>query len=239
MVRGDCTPRAAVLFDFDGVLVDDERLHWRAWRELLGRLGIPLTRARYKARYLACDDHAACRSALRDAGWPPARRRRETVEALVRRKRRLFRRLCARQGIGVSSGARRVVRALGARVRLAVVSGAARLEVVGALRRARLLGRFEVIVAAEDVRRCKPSPEGYRLALRRLGLEASGACIAVEDSPGGIAAARAAGLRALGVATSYTAAALRRAGAFEVVRSLDRAAPVLRILREALPRPGS
>jgi len=235
-MRADSTPGAAILFDFDGVLVEDERLHWRACRDVLGRLGIPLPRALYDARYLALDDHAACRAALRDAGWPEARRRPALVAELVRRKRRLFRRLCIRHRVAVSSGARRVVRVLSARMPLAVVSGAARVEIVGALRKAGLLGCFETIVAAEDVRRCKPSPEGYRLALRRLSLAPGPACIAVEDSPGGIAAARAAGLRTLGVATSYGVRALRRAGAFEVVPSLDSSAAVLRILGSATRR---
>jgi len=239
MVRGDSTPGAAILFDFNGVLVDDERLHWRAFREVLARLGIALPRALYNAHYLAFDDPTAFRAALRDAGWPPARRRRAVVGRLVRQKRLLFRRLCARDGIGVSSGARRVVRALSAEVPLAVVSGAARLEVVGALRQAGLLHLFGAIVAAEDVRRCKPGPEGYKKALRRLGMAAGAACIAVEDSPGGIAAARAAGLRTLGVATSYAAPALLRAGAFDVVSSLDRAGKVLRILRQAMRQDGS
>jgi beta-phosphoglucomutase len=155
------------------------------------------------------------------------------VDSLVREKRLLFRELCRRERAGVSAGARRLVRALEGGARLAVVSSAPRSEVTGALRAAGLLHRFQVIVAAEDVRRCKPHPEGYRKALRGLGLGA-GACIAVEDSPGGIAAARAAGLRTLGVATTFTARTLRRAGAFEVVPSLDGTARVLRILRRSL-----
>jgi beta-phosphoglucomutase len=234
-MRADSTPGAAILFDFDGVLVEDEWLHWRALRDVLGRLGIPLPRARYDARYLALDDNAACRAALEDAGWPRTGRP-ALVALLVRRKRRLFRRLCVRHRLGVSFGARRVVRVLSARMPLAVVSGAARVEIVGALKKAGLLRRFETIVAAEDVRRCKPSPEGYRTALRRLRLAAGPACIAVEDSPGGIAAARAAGLRTLGVASSYGPRALRRAGAFEVVRSLDAPATALRILLSATRR---
>lgn len=234
-MRADSTPEAAILFDFDGVLVEDERLHWRALRDVLGRLGIPLPRTLYDARYLALDDTTACRAALEDAGWPRDGRR-ALVADLVRRKRRLFRRLCVRHRIGVSPGARRVVHVLSARMPLAIVSGAARVEIVGALKRAGLLGRFETIVAAEDVRRCKPSPEGYRKALRRLRLAPGPGCIAVEDSPGGIAAARAAGLRTLGVASSHGEGALRRAGAFEVVRSLDAASTALRILVSATRR---
>jgi len=128
------------------------------------------------------------------------------------------------------------VRDLAARLPLAVVSGAARAEVRGALGRARLLAPFACIVAAENVRRSKPHPEGYRRALRLLRrtgrLKGGGGrgCVAVEDSPGGIRAARAAGLAVLGVATSYPPAALRRAGAYAVVASLARPAPALALL---------
>lgn len=237
-MRGDCNPGAAVLFDYNGVLLDDERLHWRACREVLGRVGIALPRARYVDRYLAFDDHTACHAALRDAGWPPARRPRATIDRLVRQKRLVYRRLMDSTGMVVSPGARRVVRDLAAQVPLAIVSGAARSEIVETLRRARLLDHFGVIVAAEDVHRCKPSPEGYRRALRSLGVRAGAACIAVEDSYGGIEAARAAGLRVLAVATSFPARSLRRAGAFEVVPSLDRPGPILSILRAAIGQEG-
>jgi len=88
-----------------------------------------------------------------------------------------------------------------------------------------------VIVAAEDVRRSKPDPGPYRTALRRLGLHGPSGCVAIEDSPGGIAAARAAGLAVLGVATSMPAGRLRRAGAFAVVPSLRGARGIERLLR--------
>src|SRR5206468_2802183 len=75
---------------------------------------------------------------------------------------------------------------------------------------------FPVIVSAEDVQAGKPDPEGYRLAvqrLRRRGLHEldAGECLAVEDAPKGIAAARAAGVRVVALAHSFRAEALRDA----------------------------
>jgi beta-phosphoglucomutase len=217
--RGHSNP-PAVLFDFNGVLVDDEHYHWLALRAVLLPLGVRVSRRLYDDRYLAFDDAAACAAALRDAGLPAARRGPATVRSLVARKRRRFRRLVREAGVGVGAGAARLVRRLAASAPLAVVSGAARVEIEDALRRAGLRRLFRVVVAAEDVRRCKPDPEGYRRALGRLGVRHPAGCVAVEDSPGGIAAARAAGLRVIGVATSYPAALLRRAGASGVVASL-------------------
>jgi beta-phosphoglucomutase-like phosphatase (HAD superfamily) len=224
VVRTDSNP-AAVLFDFNGVLVDDEHLHWRAFRDVLAPLGLRVTRRLYDARYLAFDDITACRAALREAGITQAQRGPRTVRRLVARKRRLFMQLVRRHRVGVGAGAARLLLALAGTppaggLPVAVVSSATRVEIEAPLRRAGLRRLVRVIVAAEDVHRCKPDPEGYRLALRRLGSPDPGACVAIEDSPGGIAAARAAGLGVLGVATSYPAAALRRAGAFAVVPSL-------------------
>ena len=108
---------------------------------------------------------------------------------------------------------------------MAIVSGAARAEVVEALSRAGLGDLFTTIVAAEQVSRPKPDPEGYRLAIRRLieirlltdGLPV----LAVEDSPGGAGAALAAGLEVLGITTTYSAVRLHAAGVRRTVRSLE------------------
>ena len=214
----DAGPRA-VLFDFNGVLVDDEPFHWRAFRDVVRPYGIALSRARYNARYLVFDDHTALLTMLRDAGPRVARLADGRLESLVRRKRAAYRRLAA--GVRIDRRTARLVRAVARRVPVAIVSGPTRSEVDDALRRAGLGRTFRVIVAAGDVKRPKPSPDGYRLALQRLGLStiAGGACVAVEDSPGGVRAARAAGLAAIGVSTSFPASALRRAGATKVVRA--------------------
>ncbi|MFQ5877569.1 MAG: HAD family hydrolase [Acidobacteriota bacterium] len=228
---GASGPRA-ILFDFDGVLVDSEARHWRAFRHVLAPLGIDLSRAAYDERYLAFDDRGALSAMLRDAARSRlprarqggARRRPPPLGRLVRRKREAYRRLCGDR-VRVGRRAAALVRSLSRRVPLAIVSGAARAEIVSALRRAGISGAFRAVVAAEDVRRCKPQPDGYRLALRRLGLGSGRGCIAVEDSPGGIRAARAAGCEVVGIATSYPAAALRRAGVRSVVRSAASLAP--------------
>jgi len=109
-----------------------------------------------------------------------------------------------------------VLRAAG-RSRLAIVSGAARAEVDTVLR-ATGLDVFEVIVTAEDVTRGKPDPEGYLLALLRLRLQAADA-VAIEDSPPGIEAANAAGVRC--VAVLGTVPRERLGQADEIVPRLD------------------
>jgi HAD superfamily hydrolase (TIGR01509 family) len=206
----------AILFDFNGVLVDDERFHWRAFRETLAPLGIRLTWKRYQDRYLALDDHSAMAAILADAGARAA-----PARSLVRRKRQIYRRGSS-TALRIEPRVARLIRALARRAPLAIVSGAARSEIRQALRRARLARTFRTVVAAEDVRRPKPHPEGYLRALSHFGRRDGRGCVAIEDSPGGVRAARAAGLLVVGVSTSYPAAALRRAGAGSVVPSLAR-----------------
>ena len=206
-------PRA-VLFDFNGVLIEDETHHWRAFRDVLAPLGVRLGRARYNARYLVFDDRTALRRMLRDAARGVA-----DLERLLARKRRVYARLAKR--VRIDPRAARLVRALGRRVSLGVVSGATRREVASALRRARLSRLFGVVVTAEDVRRPKPWPDGYRIALRRLGLAGGRGSVAIEDSPGGVRAARAAGCAVIGVATTFSPATLRRAGARRVAPRLS------------------
>lgn len=208
----------AVLFDFNGVLVDDEPLHWRAFREVLLPHGIRLPRSRYNARYLVFDDRTALAAILKDAG-----RRDLPLARLLREKRAAYRRLAA--GIRITARGRSLVRRVARRVPIAIVSGAARDEILAVLRRARLRRAFRVIVSAEDVRRPKPAPDGYRLALRRLGLSGGRGCVAIEDSPGGIRAARAAGLAVIGISTTFPARTLRRAGAVKVVPRIDQLGP--------------
>jgi HAD superfamily hydrolase (TIGR01509 family) len=231
-MRRDSNPVRAVLFDFNGVLLDDEPVHFSAYRTLLAPLGIRLSFAAYQAHYLPLDDHSACARMLADAGWPAARRRRAIVARLVRAKRRRYRALLRRRGGSIPAGAARLVRRLADRAPLAIVSGAARSEITGALRRARIAGCFRAVVSAESVRRPKPAPDGYRQALRRIAAGRPAGVVAIEDSPLGIRAARRAGLPVLGVATTYDPAFLRRAGAFAVVRSLARPGGVLALLEQ-------
>jgi HAD superfamily hydrolase (TIGR01509 family) len=199
---------AAFLFDFNGVLVDDERVHFAAFREVLGRHGIALDEKTYVERYLAFDDATAFSSMLRDAGveGTPA-----LVAKCVEEKLPLY--LAAvEKDLVFFEGAFDLVRACAKHGDVAIVSGALRVEIELALERAG--ATVKTIVAAEDVAACKPDPAGYHEALRRLGVETA---IVIEDSLAGIAAARAAGCKVFAVAHSYPASALEAAGAQEIV----------------------
>jgi HAD superfamily hydrolase (TIGR01509 family) len=206
----------ATLFDYNGVLVDDEDMHFAAFREALVPLGIALTEEDYIARYLGFDDVGAFRAILRDAGRAPSD---EEIAALVVAKKPLY---LARAGdLRTFPGAREIVERRAARGPIGIVSGALRSEIDLGLRLLKVEGLVKLIVSAEDAPQCKPDPQGYLLAIARLEqLGFEGPSVVIEDSIAGVEAATRAGLRCVGVAHTYAAFELARAGASAVAPTL-------------------
>jgi len=208
----------AVLFDFNGVLVDDEDVHFEAFRRVLSVPGVTITHDVYR-RYLGYDDRGTIVALLAHYGRG-ADVGDDDLVRLVARKQASYAQL-AGQHPRLGFGARALVQALrDAAVPLAIVSGARRAEIDAVLDASSLRGCFAAVVAAEDVARGKPDPEGYRLALARLEAAAGSRLhgVAIEDAPAGLQAARGAGLRCIGLATTCPAAEL--GGADEIVASL-------------------
>jgi beta-phosphoglucomutase len=215
----------AVLFDFDGILVDTEPMHYRAFLEILDPLGMGFPWKEYVETYMGFDDRDAFREAFRakkvvlDDG---------NLGKLVAAKSEAFLR-GLRAGVTAYPGAVPLVETLhAAGLPLALCSGALRSDIDPILAQLGVARRFDVIVSADDVRRSKPDPESYALAFSRLSerhpalLTAPEMSVAVEDTPAGIHSAKRAGLRALAVTNSYGAGELAEAdwvvGSLEGVR---------------------
>src|SRR5256885_4568972 len=182
----------ALLFDYNGVITDDEEQHRASFAELLAEVEISLSRDQYYADYLGCDDRTAFVDVFRRAGKPLAAR---TLEALVARKSQIYTRLIGATPVLVP-GVAEFVRAASGRFRLGLVSGAQRREIEPGLTGTGLADCFEVIVAAEDVPRCKPDPSGYpaaRAALAPGGPPGPRPRVGVQDSAAGPRAPRGAG----------------------------------------------
>jgi HAD superfamily hydrolase (TIGR01509 family) len=219
----------AILFDFNGVLVDDEPIHLEIFQRVLAEEGIALSSADYYSRYVGLDDRACFAAVLGAAGEPATVPR---LMRLIARKASYYQERIRRDGYPFFPGAVELVTALAAQGRmLGVVSGALREEVEGALRQAGILERFKVLVSAEDVQESKPDPEGYRCAMEGLNslpplperLLHPHEVLAVEDSPPGLAAAAELGLATLGIAHTFPAPRLH--GAHAVVGSLRELTP--------------
>jgi beta-phosphoglucomutase len=210
----------AIIFDFDGVIVDTERWHFAALQRVLAEEGIPLTWDEYTQNYLAMDDKNCLRTLLVRHGRPTPP---EVVERFGERKAHYF-----FSGLpntltpfpGVEDFTRRAA----AKYPLAIASGSLREEIEFILAQVRLREFFPVIVAAQDVMMGKPDPEPYLAALGRLNRLGTGRpvrpseCLVIEDSRHGVASATAAGMRCLAVTTSYPPEAL--GAAHLVVESL-------------------
>jgi beta-phosphoglucomutase len=196
-----------VLFDFNGVIADDEPVHQMLLQRVLAEEGITVSDAEYHETYLGYDDWGCFTEAFRRAGreLDPA-----GAAALIRKKSALYDAHIA-DHLVLFPGAVESVRAVGARYPLGIVSGALRGEIDRICEAAGIAGRFGLVVAAEDTAHCKPHPEGYlkALALRNLQLAPEGArvapeaCVVIEDSVAGVQAAKAAGMRCVAVTHSY------------------------------------
>ena len=212
----------AVLFDFDGILVDSEPMHFRAFTEILDPLGMGFPWKEYVETYMGFDDRDAFREAFRARGIALDDAR---LANLVAAKSRAFQD-GIRKGVTSYPGAVSLIESLHADGRpLALCSGALRSDIEPILARLGVAGRFDVIVSADDVRRSKPDPESYALAFARLSerrapsLTVPGRSVAVEDTPAGIRSAKGAGLRVLAATNSYEAGALAEAD--WIVHSLE------------------
>jgi beta-phosphoglucomutase len=202
----------AIVFDFDGVIADSEPLHLKAFQQALAEEGVVLERDEYFSRYLGYDDVGAFAALARDRGLAWTDRH---ITALVARKgTRLQATLEA--GEVLFPGAAAFVRAAAAEVPIAIASGALRHEIVQIVEAAGLGDLFAAIVASGDTPESKPSPAPYLLAFEQLQ-QVSGRtldrqrCVAIEDSVWGLESARGAGLRCVGVTTSYPATELSAA----------------------------
>ncbi len=207
----------ATLLDFDGVLVDSEPVHLAAFNDVLARHGISITEPEYAARYLSLDDANVFRTVLSRGGRTL---REDEVRALVVAKAPKF--MERFEGaFRVFPGAVELIARRAARGPVGIVSGALESEIEFALGRMGTRGKISFIVSAEKTLASKPDPSSFLLAvaeLRRLGH--GGAAVAVEDSIGGVTAAKRAGLRCVAVSHSYSEGELQRAGADTVVANL-------------------
>jgi len=205
---------AAVIFDFDGVLADTERLHLAAFQEVFARRGWTLDERTYFDRYLGYDDEGLVVAYARDNALALAENERTT---LVEAKTRVFSQHLS-SGAVLFPAAHACVTSLAETFRLGIASGALRSEIESILRAGGLLRYFPVIVGADDVEECKPSPVPYLTAASKLGIDPS-SCVAIEDSAPGLAAAHAAGMRTIALTTTSPRTLL--AAADHIIDSLD------------------
>ena len=220
----------AIVFDFDGVLADTEPLHLEAFRQALAPDDVTIDRDEYYARYLGRDDLTVIGVVAEDRGLRLTDRE---VLNRVAEKTRIFEHLLD-AGSPLMPGAAACLGEWCSLVPIAIASGALRSEIERVIGSAGLASAVEAIVAAGETPRGKPAPDPFRRAVELLeanrlaragGLDqresapiSASRTVAVEDSPAGVASAKAAGLVTVALTTSRDAADL--AGADLVVAGL-------------------
>jgi beta-phosphoglucomutase len=204
---------AAVLFDFDGVIVNSEPLHFWAFHEVLRGERIDLSEEEYYRELIGFDDKGAFKHifAKRGKELDP----KTFLRVMTQKSEKMMDLIQARRYHALP-GVEEFIRALWWHYPLAICSGALREEIEAMLEGISLRDCFKVIVAAEDVTVGKPDPSGYLMCARQLSEKVKkelkpADCLIVEDAPTVIKSVRGVGFPVVGVATSYPAEKLAHA----------------------------
>jgi len=199
----------AVIFDFDGIIVDSERLHWAAFNKVLEPLGKIISWPDYIKIFIGFDDRDTFRHAL------PGLAEQELYR-MITQKAAAFQELLESDGAAALPGAVDLIKHLSGNIPLAICSGALRADILPILGCLGIENAFDAIVTADETHISKPDPAPYKLASKKLGVTSG---LAIEDTQAGIASAKGAGLKVLAVTNSYPAEALTQADA--VIASLE------------------
>ena len=200
---------SAVIFDFDGIIVDSERLHWAAFNKTLEPLGKTISWPEYIETFIGFDDRDTFRHALPALG-------KTELAGLIAKKAAAFQELLESDGAAALPGSVELIKSLSGNIPLAICSGALRADILPVLGGLGIENAFDTIVTADDTHISKPDPAPYKLAAKKLGVTSG---LAIEDTPAGIASAKGAGLKVLAVTNSYPPEFLTQADA--VVASLE------------------
>lgn len=214
----------AIFFDFNGVIIDDETIQMKAYQEVLRGHDIDLKEEWYFDA-LGMDDRTFVRAMFDRAKKPLT----DQVWQSVLAAKTDAHREAIQDQLPLFPGVLTFLKNASRHFSLGLVSMANKVEVGYVFQRANLTPLFSVIVTAEDASACKPDPMCYSTGLEKLNAKRQherllpllpAECLAIEDSPPGIQAAHAAGMRTLGVTNTVSAEALRAAGADIVTASL-------------------
>lgn len=197
----------AIIFDFNGVIADDETPHLHCFQQALAESGLSLTKAEYYGTYLGMDERT-CATALLAARDQTCDRR--VLSSIMDRKAILFREYTAMHKPPLFPGVVEFVKRAGRHHRLAIATGGRREQIDHALRNTAIEHDFPVLVSADDCTVGKPDPAIYRHTLKLLNAQEprppllkAAECLVIEDSLAGIHSAQAAGMVVLALATTY------------------------------------
>jgi HAD superfamily hydrolase (TIGR01509 family) len=185
----------AIFWDNDGVLVDTEKLYFQATRELLLSTGVTLTEALFQR--ISLSEGRSAFSLAADKGVS-----QEVIDRLHEARNRRYTELLS-EGVRIMEGVEETLAELQGKIVMGIVTSSRREHFETMHQRTGLLSHFNFILTREDFTLSKPDPEPYLRAMEKCGYGPD-ECLVVEDSPRGLASARAAGIRCLVVPNDLT-----------------------------------
>lgn len=211
----------AVLFDFNGVIINDEPLHEKLIEQILIEENLRPIAGEFRQVCLGRSDRVCLTELLKRRGRVVSES--YLVELIKRKAQAYQQQLEQLEKLPLYPGLEDLIFQMRSqKLKLAIVSGAMRSEIESVLNRACLASHFPVIVAGDDIATSKPLPDGYLLAVERLNLEypdlqlQPDECLAIEDTPAGIQSAKRAGISVVGVANTYPFHVMHRGGNWAV-----------------------
>ena len=205
----------AIIFDFNGVIINDEPIHQQLIDELLLGENLRPSEGEYKQLCLGRSDRTCLNNILSRRGRVVSE---DYLKKLIERKAQAYREKIAQlDPLPIYPDVTNFLAQIKERsLLIGLVTGALRSEVELVLNRAGIAEYFPVIVAGDDITTSKPEPEGYLLAVEILNqqnpnlLLKPSECLALEDTPAGISAAKNAGMQVVGIANTYPFHMLQR-----------------------------
>lgn len=193
----------AVIFDMNGVIIDDEPLHEQAFREVLQSIGVTLSHEAYQKHFLGRSDLAGMEHLNEKQPLP------KPLDELYKQKMKRYWQL-SQAGIPLMPGIVETIKNLTASFRLALTTGATKLEVDTVVAEHNLAQYFDILITTENFSKSKPDPEPYLLTATKLGVSPQ-KCVVIEDAIAGIEAAHGAGMKCIAITNSFTTAQLKKA----------------------------
>jgi len=212
----------AIIFDFDGVIVDSEPLHYQAFVLVGKSFNFDFTWQQYMAQYIGFDDRDAFRYMLSQAieagHTPEIDDVNQTIAELIQKKQKAFEALATLGTAAILGSIELIEEAHAANLPIAIASGATHADIEQMLKLLGIRDKFDIIVAADDVTHSKPDPRTYALAFEKLAARHPAAdltpdtTLAIEDTNAGLQSAIGAGLQTLALTTTSPAEVLQKAG---------------------------
>jgi beta-phosphoglucomutase len=193
-----------IIFDVDGVIFNSEKAHVIAWKKVFGRRNIKLAKKDYIDGEGIADLEFLVN--LRKEGKIPAK---YDLKTIIKEKHGEMLKLIGKN-IGLFTGMKQVIRKLAKEYTLCVASNSVKKLVIGLLENSGIKKYFKYFVTNEDIKRPKPYPDVYLLAVKKMKLK-SAECIAVEDTGIGVEAVKKAGLYCIAVTNTQAKEKLKKA----------------------------